>query len=499
MKTFTLVGLSSALLLSTTPLGAQIEDGGQTARQLQEQLQKLQRQFEEQQRLQQQQIEALKKQIDGLQQAATPPAHTPAAGPGPASTGREVVTKSWSPSNPIRIGSGGSYADIGLIGTFAVGGSTARDIEGGTQLGGHDPNQRGFTVQGVELNLVGNVDPFFRANANINFQIDSAGETLIELEEAYMDSLSLPGNLQLRGGQFMTDFGRLNPTHPHSWSFVDQPLVNGRFLGGDGLRNPGARISWLLPTPFYSELFLSVQDSHGETAASFRNDHESAPYLGRLHTVNRVSSFGDMLWVPRYAMSFDLTDNQTLVLGASAAFGSNGSGQDTRTQIYGFDTFWKWKSSHHHAGFPFVTWQTEGMLRKYSAGAFDWDLNTDAILDPGEQDADANGIPDLLPRERLTDYGLYSQLGYGFRQGWVAGLRGEYVSRSRQAVYETLYGDDPDRTMRWRVSPNLTWYPSEFSKIRLQYNHDWRQFIGNDHSIWLQFEFLLGAHAAHKF
>ena len=63
----------------------------------------------------------------------------------------------------------------------------------------------------------------------------------------------------------------------------------------------------------------------------------------------------------------------------------------------------------------------------------------------------------------------------------------------------TLLGRDPQRDMRWRVSPNLTWYPSEFSKVRLQYNYDDRRGFGDDHSVWLQFEFLLGAHAAHKF
>jgi hypothetical protein len=60
-------------------------------------------------------------------------------------------------------------------------------------------------------------------------------------------------------------------------------------------------------------------------------------------------------------------------------------------------------------------------------------------------------------------------------------------------------GRDPSRNTRWRLSPNLTWYPSEFSKLRLQYNYDDRDDIGTDHSVWLQFEFLLGAHAAHKF
>jgi hypothetical protein len=80
----------------------------------------------------------------------------------------------------------------------------------------------------------------------------------------------------------------------------------------------------------------------------------------------------------------------------------------------------------------------------------------------------------------------------------VAAVRGDYVTR-RQALYERLFGNDAERAPRWRISPSLTWYPSEYSKIRLQYNYDDRQGLGRDHSIWLQLEFLLGAHAAHKF
>ena len=100
----------------------------------------------------------------------------------------------------------------------------------------------------------------------------------------------------------------------------------------------------------------------------------------------------------------------------------------------------------------------------------------------------------------MTDYGVYSQVLYGFRKGWVAGLRGDYVAPTEQARYEGILGSrDLDRASRYRISPNLTYYPSEFSKIRLQYNFDHRNGIGDDHSIWLQFEFLLGSHAAHKF
>jgi hypothetical protein len=55
------------------------------------------------------------------------------------------------------------------------------------------------------------------------------------------------------------------------------------------------------------------------------------------------------------------------------------------------------------------------------------------------------------------------------------------------------------RTDRYRISPSVTWYPSEYSKLRMQYNFDHRNDIGNDHSLWFQIEIIMGAHAAHVF
>jgi hypothetical protein len=55
------------------------------------------------------------------------------------------------------------------------------------------------------------------------------------------------------------------------------------------------------------------------------------------------------------------------------------------------------------------------------------------------------------------------------------------------------------RSTEERVSPNITWFPSEFSKLRLQYNHTWQENAPDEDALWLQFEFMLGAHAAHKF
>jgi hypothetical protein len=480
-------------------------------RQLQEATEKFDRSLQEHRKV----IDDLNQRLLRLQAAQTNGVRDQSLiAPSATNTVESGQSRLTSAATGLRMGTQRAYMDIGLVGTFAAGTSTASDIEGGTQLGGHDPNQRGFTVQGVEATFSGAVDPYFRGTANVLFSIDAGGESFLELEEAYLETISLPGNLQVRGGQFFTEFGRHNPTHPHAWASVDTPLVNARFLGPDGLRNPGARLSWLMPTPFYSELSLAVQDSHGETAASFRSSghvhddeaEDEVPFAFRHADNDRgLEHVDDLLFAPRYAVSFDVADTQTLLVGASAAFGPNSRGGDdagnTDTQIYGLDFTWKWKPTRHQAGFPFVMWQTEAMWRKYDAGEFDWAEEEDGqIIDVG------TGAPALLPGETLNDYGLYTQLLYGFKPRWVAGLRFDYVKGER-GDYERLnlaldgepLGRDPERAEWWRLSPNLTWFPTEFSKLRVQYNYDDRKGIGEDHSVWLQFEFILGAHAAHKF
>ena len=437
-------------------------------------------------------------------ETAPPPASTnavvstnaPVAIAAPKDSATTPTPPGFSPTAPITLfKSGPAYMNVSADALFAVGGTTASDIQN-LQPGAHDPIQRGFTMQGIEATFDGAVDPFLRAQANLSLQMDRNAETEFEVEEAWAETTSLPWNLTLRGGQMFTDFGRQNQQHAHAWNFVDSPLVNARLLGPDGLRNPGARLSWLLPTPFYSEWSVSVQNSSGETASSFRFDHDGEPYLGRLNSVGNVRGPGDLLFASHYQLSFDLTPQQTLLGGISGATGPNSSSTSSDTQIYGVDLFWKWKPTTHHYGFPFVTFQTEAMLRHYQAGAFSEDFNGDGVIDT---DLNGDGVIDSVPRELLKDWGFYSQVAWGFKKGWVTALRFDYLDRLHKGQYEMVYGDDPERGRRWRISPNLTWYPSEFSKIRLQYNFDERDNIGPDHSIWLQFEFLLGSHGAHKF
>jgi hypothetical protein len=392
-----------------------------------------------------------------------------------ASTTLGAQSKSaWSPAAPITLMRAGSaYLNLSLATLVDAGASTASDVSQELLLGGHDPNQRGFSMPNTELALDGAVDPYFKGFANVVMKLDQDNATEFELEEAYLMTTSLPANLQVKAGQFFAEFGRQNSQHPHQWAFVDQPIALNRMFGPDGLRNPGARLSWLAPTPWYLEVFLGVFNGQGETAFSFR-DADTAGTHGRAPIDRGVSSLEDLLYVPRVASSLELSDSQTIMVGASGAFGANSTSPEAAAQIYGADVYWKWKSDRAHQGFPFVSVQSEFLYRDYEAA----------------EDLDA-GLPD----EMLHDWGVYGQVLWGFRPRWITGMRAEYA-HGNQGAYDA---EDVYRGERFRWSPNLTWHPSEFSKIRLQYNLDQSPKFDDEHSVWLQVEVLLGAHAAHKF
>lgn len=352
----------------------------------------------------------------------------------------------------------GLNPDISLNGLFAF---TQFDTPDPLVFeGGHDPKQNGFNLQQVELSLSSNVDPYFSGNANlVLFQED--GETGIEVEEAYGTTLALPAGLQAKIGQFFTAFGRNNPQHPHSWHYVNKPLVLGRMFGGDGLRNLGAQLSWLSPLPWFSEFLVSAQNSTGETAASFKG-YEGA-------TLRNPS---ELLAHLRWNNFFALSESLSLNLGASYLNGPNQASPDAgqgRTRIAGGDVYFKFRRPEASSYFSL---QAEVLKRFYDT-----------------------------PEDRFRDWGAYAQANY--RLGapwdrWELGLRYDYVG-DREAPVETS-GEDRDVSERYRISPVLSFYPSEFSKLRFQYDYDRPEELDRpQHAVSLQFEFGIGAHAAHTF
>lgn len=322
--------------------------------------------------------------------------------------------------------------------------------EDSLQLGGHDPAETGFTLQQLEMSFGASVDPFFRMDANLVFSLFG-----VEVEEAYATTTRLPGGLQLRVGQFFTRFGRLNPTHPHTWKFIDQPIVNGKFFGGEGSRGLGFELSWLMPLPWYAEVLTSINNADGACCArSFYGGDNPG-----------TDGFEDLLVTSALKQYWDLSDATGVLLGLSGQFGPNASGHLSRTNILGTDITLRFRppNSPRRAAF---TWQSEAMVRSRQ-----------------------------VPDDVLQDWGLSSYAVWNINPRWEAGVRYEWVSGVEDDPLDPEWTEARDRT-----SAQVTFYPSHFSRIRLQGKYDDPDWT--ERPVWgaiLATEFVIGAHGSHAY
>jgi hypothetical protein len=98
--------------------------------------------------------------------------------------------------------------------------------------------------------------------------------------------------------------------------------------------------------------------------------------------------------------------------------------------------------------------------------------------------------------------GWYAQAVYQFVRGWSAGVRRDRLSARNSGSDVAVLNDtginsngyDPKRS-----SVMLQWQPSEFSRIRLQFNNDKSVANVSDKQMFVQYTFSLGAHGAHSF
>lgn len=351
--------------------------------------------------------------------------------------------------------------DISLIGTFAL--SYFSD-DPTLRFPAHEPTHNGFELQELELALQSNIDPFFRAD--VFFAISTEG---LEVEEAYFTTLQLPLNLQVRGGSFYSPFGRFNQIHfLEQTPFVDMPLPNRRFFGGEQLRGLGAEASVLLPLPFFAEFRGSVQDANNEVSFGVPGAE--------------IEHLYDFLSVGRLLTSFDLGDRLTLNFGLSAANGPNSSGgfqvtRQNRTDLYGADLYVKLRDESSVA---YTALQAEYIYRRAT-----------------------------VPNGSEEQGGAYAWLVRRFDKHWEAAIRGDLLGlpAGNAAGDPTLAGDTAPflgPASQQRLSAAGSYYFSEFSRLRLQADYDSGiEVDGADapdvFEAFLQFQFVMGAHGAHPF
>jgi hypothetical protein len=319
------------------------------------------------------------------------------------------------------------------------------------QRGGHDPNQTGFNLQQLEMSIGASVDPFLRFDSNIVFTLFG-----VEIEEAYATTLALPANLQVRAGQFLTRFGRINATHPHAWHFVDQPLVNGKFFGGEGNRGIGGELSWLAPLPWYVEAGAAVTGATGDCCA---RSYLGADDIG-------VKTPLDLLGTFTLKQFFPLTDDWSFFFGMSAQTGPNASGNLNRTEIYGVDAMLRLRPPMSDVRWS-LNLEVEAMLR-------------------GRQ----------VPFAVLYDAGGYAQVVWEIDPQWESGVRYEIVTGVASDPLDPQWSD-----ARHRGALQLTYYPSHFSRLRLQSSVDAPTWANATPvlAVFATLEVLVGAHGSHDY
>lgn len=318
------------------------------------------------------------------------------------------------------------------------------------------PGDRGLSLGESEVSLSANIDNLFYGNLTAAL----APEGGIEVEEAYLQTLALPAGLTVKAGRFFSAIGYLNDQHAHAWDFVDAPLAY-RALLGNQYGDDGVQLTWLAPTDLYVNLGAEV--FRGESfPAGGNTGNQAGAWSAFVHVGGDVGVSNS--W--RAGLSYLSADARERETGDGAEVFSGDSDLGIA------DFVWKWAPNGNasNTGFKF---QTEYLWR-----------NEEGEYNGSAYDADQSG--------------WYAQGVYQFMPRWRVGLR-----------YDQLAADDPgvafagtaldtlDHKPR-RTSLMVDFSNSEFSRFRLQYNHDQSQPDSGD-EWYLQYIMSLGSHGAHKF
>ena len=257
------------------------------------------------------------------------------------------------------------------------GGTTAQELP---EIGHHDPRMDRWTIQGFEAGLSGRFGDHIESYANVHLSYDrEESKWFHEIEEWFIKLKELPWGIELRGGRYLNRLGFQNSTHLHGWDFVDSNLVNGLFLGDDGLTTLGVEASWKLPVSWTSQLDISA----GRVPISNAHHDEEPLFEGDLLMAN-------------WTNQLDYNDFHQFRFGGSVAHGHE-------ADVYAAHLQYQWRENGYESGGRSLRWRTEAMLRD-------------------------------------DHFGVASSLIYGFNSQMDVGLRADRVlDRNRLSAVTTYY------------------------------------------------------------
>ena len=338
------------------------------------------------------------------------------------------------------------------------------EISVNTDLFGHvnkdDTDEDNFFAREFEISIISNLDPFSRAKVFLS-RHDEGGEFApfaeggpgpahdaaagggLAVEEGYVEWVSLPGGIGLKLGKFFQQFGQLNRWHAHALPFQTRSLPHLAFIGEGSLAQTGVSAHWLAPYGLAGgtyEATLEVTRSESETLFG-----ES----GSLSVLSHVNAF------------WNLSSSTDLDFGVSWV---NGSYEDEAIlvdrNLYGVEMAF--------------TWRPPGRARYRGLSLRGGLMALDRLEGHGNE-------PDEDPERAL---GFWALGELRLSQNWLAGARFD----------RTESPEGPDQTA-WLFSPTLTWWQSEYVRLRLEYDVIGRSFVkGREGHLLFQVTFAMGPH-----
>ncbi len=377
----------------------------------------------------------------------------------------------------MRGGAASSNPNIGVVlnGFYSQFSKDAPFSVPGFVLGGESgPGPAGLNLGESEIGLYGNIDPYFFGSAVISFS--SAGEAAVE--EAFIQTTSLPGGWVFKAGRFFSGIGYLNSAHRHADDFFDAPLPYQVFLGGQ-FGDDGVQMRWIAPTDLYLEVGLEKFRGEGFPGGGAPN-HGAGTGAGFLKLGGDLGVSHNWL-LGLSQIQTQAIDRQT---GEDPALPESSFTGDSTLNLVSF--VWKWA--------PLGNPKTTNV--KVQGEFFQRVENGQYILDPAGMPVAIN----VKDANKATQSGWYAQARFQFLERWRVGVRQASVKadalKDLAAAGTVLNGDGKSTSIS---SAMVEFDPSEFSQVRLQYSSDMtnpKETVGR---WYLQYIVTLGAHAAHTY
>jgi hypothetical protein len=334
-----------------------------------------------------------------------------------------------------------------------------------------DPGADNFFAREFEISLVSNLDPFSRAKVFIGRHV-AGGEIVpfgeddhehegeeahghggeFAVEEGYVEWVGLPGGLGLKVGRFYQQLGQINRWHPHAFLFQSRPLPHLAFLGEEGLGQTGASVRWLAP-------FGGAAGTYEATVEVTRS--ENATLFG---DATRPSVLGHVNGFWQMGRSTDLD------LGVSWVRGRYEHDEHALTRsVYSAEASLTWRPPERakYRGFNL----RGGVL--VLDGLVHEEHGEDAEEHHGEDHEEEAG----------SALGLWGWGELRLNQRWLVGARYEWTENPAH----------PEESA-WLFSPTLTWWQSEYVRVRAEYDLLGRSAGSRKGRFLLQVTFAMGPH-----